>query len=232
MSELTQAKDRLEGLQALQDLTRDFTWLDDEWVLAFRISSGIGQMAYEAFYSTAACGSPLAKVCGQHYRNNKLLDNWPSSLIDTVRVSVRENGTEQAFITFNGRGKTFDSWFAKDNVVSSSWTDLQTQTANYFSIAGHLTTVRPVRRRFFVNHLYNDCPGDQGWLAVLDGQEVCQYAWPRVPANFNVPLILYSKRRNLVTFSSAADVGVADELLILVKFRDVLDCAGACVTTR
>ena len=53
-----------------------------------------------------------------------------------VRVSMMKKGTEQAFIDFNGRGSDFDSWFSKDRVTNSTWTDLTSQPTLHFSMRG------------------------------------------------------------------------------------------------
>ena len=51
-------------------------------------------------------------------------------------MALHEGGEEVAFILFNGRDSTMDSWFSKDRVLDSTWTDIKTETSNYFSIEG------------------------------------------------------------------------------------------------
>ncbi|KAK7467789.1 hypothetical protein BaRGS_00036977 [Batillaria attramentaria] len=72
-------------------------FLEDNCVLAFRATAGIGRSAYDRYVATGTNDdSPLARSalpcgcltvngslpCDRHYRS-RILDDWPSSLIDT-----------------------------------------------------------------------------------------------------------------------------------------------------
>ncbi|KAK7491335.1 hypothetical protein BaRGS_00017436, partial [Batillaria attramentaria] len=180
-------------------VSADFVWYDDDWMLAFRATAGIGRPVYDAWTdvghhdddpmtrATLPCGCTTVNgslPCDRHYRS-RLLDLWPSASIDEVRLVLYENGTEKEHLAFSGTGSDYMSWFSQERLVESSWTDLKSTTGlNYFSIAGHPSE----GRRFFINHAYNSCPNDVGWLVVKDKQsETCD--WGHV---LHVPAILYA----------------------------------------
>eukprot|EP00745_Piridium_sociabile_P027934 TRINITY_DN44962_c0_g1_i5.p1 TRINITY_DN44962_c0_g1~~TRINITY_DN44962_c0_g1_i5.p1 ORF type:complete len:253 (+),score=50.84 TRINITY_DN44962_c0_g1_i5:159-917(+) len=198
----------------------DLVWLDTEWALAFRLTTGVRQSAYDSYVDwgrnddVALSRAFLPVPCPQHYRSG-LLDHWPSRHIDQVKVSVMKAGKEVAYIRFNGTGSTALSWFSAKRVMDSTWTDLTSQPHNYFSIKGHFIPGQH-SRRFYVNRNYGSCPGDLGWLSVQDQQyDVC--SWGNLDDARPFPAILYSKKTTFARFQSA-DLGRADTLLVAVKF--------------
>ena len=73
-------------------------WLDEEWVLAFRLTAGVKQSAYDTFMDDQRDDDrPLARAflppgcltvsgaCDRHYRSG-LLNDWPSAHIDDVSM--------------------------------------------------------------------------------------------------------------------------------------------------
>ncbi|GFN98865.1 hypothetical protein PoB_002537100 [Plakobranchus ocellatus] len=100
--------------------------------------------------------------CTNHYRNKDAMDNWGN--VDEVLLAVFNKGQLVKNIVFNGRSSTPTTWFEANRVVVSSWSDLKTQSHNFFSMEGD---PRPqYKRRFFINHKYNTCQGDLGWFFV------------------------------------------------------------------
>ena len=76
----------------------DFIVYDNDWILAFRGTKGIGQSVYDAWThvghhdddpmtrDTLPCGCTTVNgslPCDRHYRS-RLLDSWPSNSIDQV----------------------------------------------------------------------------------------------------------------------------------------------------
>ncbi|KAK7467788.1 hypothetical protein BaRGS_00028097 [Batillaria attramentaria] len=74
-------------------------FLEDHSVLAFRVTAGVGRAAYDRYVTNGTNDdSPLDRSdlpcgcltvngslpCDRHYRS-RILDDWPGSLIDTVR---------------------------------------------------------------------------------------------------------------------------------------------------
>ncbi|KAK7480628.1 hypothetical protein BaRGS_00028100 [Batillaria attramentaria] len=176
-------------------------FMEDHSVLAFRATAGVGVSAYERYVATGSNDdSPLARSdlpcgcltvngslpCDRHYRS-RILDDWPSSSIDTVRLTLYENGVQQRFVEFDGSGSNFLNWFTQARVVNSDWTDISNETANFFSIAGVNFPDVPAVRRFYINRSFGQNCDDQGWLLVAEADDVCDYV-PPPP----YPVIIYS----------------------------------------
>ena len=88
-------------------------------------------------------------------------------------------------LTFNVKGTDNQNWFSDSKLThSSQWSDIKTESKNYFSISGDTTK----KRHFFINRGYaGNCAGDTGWM-VIAGKE-CD--WERGHQHKNP--ILYSK---------------------------------------
>ena len=88
-------------------------------------------------------------------------------------------------LKFNAKGTDNQNWFIDSKLShSSQWSDIKTESKNYFSISGDTTK----KRHFFINREYaGNCAGDTGWMVIAGGQ--CD--WERVHKNKNP--ILYSK---------------------------------------
>ncbi|XP_025099788.1 uncharacterized protein LOC112567338 isoform X2 [Pomacea canaliculata] len=212
----------------------DFIWYDD-WVLVFRAAQGIEKSVYDTWTAagrhdddpitrlTLPCGCTSVNgslPCDRHYRS-RILDTWPSLSIDQVKLVVYDRGVEKAHVTFRGTGSTNMSWFSLDRVVESSWDDLTpAASVNYFSIDGHATST--MLRRFFINHEYNTCAGDSGWLVVVD-RETDDCSWG---TKGHFPSILYDPQRRVVTDESLIE---ADVMAVFVKFRQIADLGEVCM---
>jgi len=54
-----------------------------------------------------------------------------------VRYSLYTDGSEVAYVEFNGTGSTNEDWFSVSRILEASWSDLDTSsTLNYCSIKG------------------------------------------------------------------------------------------------
>ncbi|KAK7488060.1 hypothetical protein BaRGS_00020651 [Batillaria attramentaria] len=208
-------------------------YLDNGYLLAFRVTPGIGVSVFDTYMRTGydddnyvarltmPCGCTSvdgSQPCDRHYRG-KVLDTW--SNIDRVRVSLYEGGEEKAFVEFDGNDSSLDNWFRRDRLVDSSWPDLSTESQNYFSIAGHARA--DLGRRFFINKSYAGCPYDFGWLALIDVNDVCD--WGKTSST---PKILYSPGSSYVHWGKGAEA-VADVMTISVKLRGIDDGCAAQV---
>lgn len=216
-------------------VSRDFIWSDDEWAMVFRATSGISQPVYDAWVNkghhdddpmvraTLPCGCTTVNgslPCDRHYRS-RLLDSWPSSSIDEIKLALYENGVEVEHVTFTGTGSDYMNWFSQSRIVESSWTDLKTaQNVNIFSIAGHDAELR----RFFINHVYLGCPGDVGWMVVKDkADDTC--AWATVQRS---PAFLYSPSSHDLNWE-AHGFREADVMAVFVKFRPTAEMSEMCL---
>ncbi|XP_066265941.1 uncharacterized protein [Branchiostoma lanceolatum] len=89
---------------------------------------------------------------------------------------------------------------------------LKTETTNSFSIIGEVNPEYP--RSFFINRNYGGCPADNGWLVVVEDDNVCEWE-TRDP---RVPHILYSKKSTHVNYMAGGhDVGTADVMVVSIK---------------
>lgn len=89
---------------------------------------------------------------------------------------VRNDGYVLREIEFDAKGSTNQSWFAKNKVLKSPWTDLGGSDEGLFTPTGHADE----QRRFFVNRPYNTCDTDEGWLVVHGSKAgaICAYENP------------------------------------------------------
>ncbi|KAK7504894.1 hypothetical protein BaRGS_00003922 [Batillaria attramentaria] len=210
--------------------------------LAFRLTAGVNQSAYDKYVDSGTHDdTPQARAsllpgcltlngslpCNTHYRS-RLLDEWPGDAIDTVRVSVYNNGQQQRYVTFNGTGSTFLSWFAQDRVMASDWTDVRDEVLHrrggFFSIEG-FKYKRIIYRSFYVNRYHDGCSNDAGWLLVAE-KDTCSY----VPSAGPFPVILFSSADTYVSLTEAGYNKQADVLAVTVKFKKtpVAAFSGRC----
>ncbi|XP_071951552.1 uncharacterized protein [Antedon mediterranea] len=182
-----------------------------QWARVFKGISRNGLSIYDAWVSGTGASSYHAHrflISNTHYRNVAIMNNWSSLSITKVRLTLySEFNKELLSILFNGVGTTKDTWFARENVEYSPWSDLTTQSVNYFSIDGQSSN----ERRFFINSYYGGCAGDIGWLIVDEGTGCIE--WQGYDSS---PVILYSRattRQNWYT----GNIGVARAMTIDVK---------------
>ncbi|XP_025104625.1 uncharacterized protein LOC112570390 [Pomacea canaliculata] len=207
----------------------------DGWVLVFRGTQGLGSPVYDAWTRTGyhddytftrasmPCGCTRTNgSCDRHYRS-LLLDFWPSSALDKVKLAVYEGGVEKAYMIFTGLGSNYINWFSADRLVQSSWKDLKSSAHSYFDITGF--SARGTFRRFYVSKNHGGCPGDNGWLNIKDAGNSC----PWETSNQN-PAFVYSKAETVINWQSAGDMrGFADVMAVWVKFRPSVNLNRACM---
>ncbi|KAK7504895.1 hypothetical protein BaRGS_00003923 [Batillaria attramentaria] len=219
-----------------------FSAADGLQFLACRLTAGVNQSAYDKYVDSGTHDdTPQARAsllpgcltlngslpCNTHYRS-RLLDEWPGDAIDTVRVSVYNNGQQQRYVTFNGTGSTFLSWFAQDRVMASDWSDVRDEVLHrrggFFSIEG-FKYKRIIYRSFYVNRYHDGCSNDAGWLLVAE-KDTCSY----VPSAGPFPVILFSSADTYVNRNEAGYNKQADVLAVTVKFKKtpVAAFSGRC----
>ncbi|KAK2559872.1 hypothetical protein P5673_017435 [Acropora cervicornis] len=70
----------------------------------------------------------------------------------SARLALYDNQTLVLSLVFNATDSNKTSWFSKNRLIQSPWTeDLQNQQQNFFSLVGDLTA----RRAFFINKIGN-----------------------------------------------------------------------------
>ncbi|XP_052078091.1 uncharacterized protein LOC127716016 isoform X1 [Mytilus californianus] len=178
------------------------------WFPVFIAFSGNGKPVLEAWNNQALCNdlptSFVTQGTSRHLRN-RIIDNWGTANIKTVKIEFFKNNHVVAWMSFNGRHTDKMNWFSRANLADSSFNDLEScSTFNFFSITGNS------RRKFFVNKSYHGCPGDDGWFVVIDQTPSCP--WEK---KGTIPLFLYTK--NFTPRNWTNDMAVpADTMIISV----------------
>ncbi|CAL1535287.1 unnamed protein product [Lymnaea stagnalis] len=192
------------------------------WTLAFRGTANTNKSVYYAYTTKQASDLSVEPGCKQvtsalpctnHYRNDQVLDNWAN--INEVAFIVYKNNIEVRRVVFDGKGTTNLNWFSRDRIKTSSWTDLKTESANYFSIDGYLNNFEKTycNRRFFINHVFDSCPGDSGWFVAIDDKTLVCCPWEAYPA---FPVFKYSRGDRYTNWSNG-DFDVADVIAVFVR---------------
>jgi hypothetical protein len=83
-------------------------------------------------------------------------------------------------LVFDGHLSTKTSWFTRERLAFSPYTDIMNATQKVFSIPGHEEVNGPTTniglRNFYIQHQHGGCPADLGWLVVISGNEdVCTW---------------------------------------------------------
>lgn len=187
--------------------------------LMFRATPGVGLSVKDTWLGNIppptaqdTCVSTETTSCSSHYRNPRV-DLWESLSIFQVTIELYKHGSKVAFITFDGKDSNINDWFSSSRILNSSWRDVTPSTIyNYFSIDGHSNC----GRSFFVNKQYNGCPGDTGWMIVLDPGPLC-CPWDDVP---NKPQFLYSAVDASVVYQGGStDLGTAEVMAVFVNYN-------------
>jgi len=106
---------------------------------------------------------------------------------------VYEGGVTKKELLFDATGTDKLNWFSESKLVNSSWTDIETEPKNYFSIEGH----SGLFRNFFINSNYDGCHNDVGWLVASTGEDC---SWENSAAHHNK--VLYSKLSTYTNWNS------------------------------
>jgi len=107
-------------------------------------------------------------------------------------VTLYEGGSSKKELIFNALGTNNLNWFSVEKLTTSSWTDIKTESRNFFSVQGDCNGLNC--RSFFINRNYEGCEKDSGWLTVSTGQWC---SWETSPSRKHK--VLYSK---LVTYAN------------------------------
>ncbi|XP_035663532.1 uncharacterized protein LOC118407208 [Branchiostoma floridae] len=188
-----------------------------DWQPVFRILPGVGgekaRDVWTAGFSKDFGSDPLLFPAA-HFKSPPV-EEWETLGVQLVKVSLYSyrQGTEVRELIFDGRDADKLSWFSKERLISSPWTDLRTETTNVFSIPGEVVNPE-APRSFYINRNYDGCPNDNGWLAVVEGGTVC--AWEK--RDKRVPHILFSRKSTYVNWTTGGDdVGTADVMVVSIK---------------
>ncbi|XP_033740432.1 uncharacterized protein LOC117327502 isoform X2 [Pecten maximus] len=187
------------------------------WMLLARFGSGNGESVYNTWTEAGRDDNSnenipneckdvnTSNTCTRHFRSG-LVDDWTALNPTEAKFSLYIAGIEEVYVTFNATDTDSITWFAQERILSTSFTDLKTNsTSNFFSISGANTY-----RRFYINKSYGGCNNDQGWIRVIDGTGVCFYENAVAEPSF-----VFS--RNNQSGVAGIDSLTADVLAIFVK---------------
>ncbi|XP_069124266.1 uncharacterized protein [Argopecten irradians] len=152
------------------------------WILLGRFGRGNGENVYNTWTETGRDDNSNSNVpdeckevntstsCTTHFRSG-LIDDWASQNFTEAKFVLYVAGVEVVYITFNATNSDYMSWFAKERLISTSYTDLRTNsTSIFFSIPGSTAY-----RRFYIQKSYGGCGNDHGWIQVIDLKGNCFY---------------------------------------------------------
>ncbi|CAH3132495.1 unnamed protein product [Porites lobata] len=184
------------------------------WTMVFKAVGGVDKNVYEVYKSDQISSEDKVKALDvtnkyrDHYKNRIVLA-WQAFDASEARVSLYKGGNSTVELKFSAKGTDNQNWFSVSKLThSSQWSDIKTESKNYFSISGDTTK----KRHFFINRGYaGNCAGDTGWM-VIAGKR-CD--WERGHQHKNP--ILYSKLSNYTKWEKKNGVGEADVLAVFLR---------------
>ncbi|XP_068748630.1 uncharacterized protein [Montipora capricornis] len=188
------------------------------WTMVFKIASGVNKVVWDVYRSTTTSAefvTAALDVTNQHqdHYKNRVVLNWDNFNATQARVSVYKGGVVQKELLFNAQGTDNLNWFSAGKLISSSWPNIKTESTNFFGIQGDCHDDDGACRSFFINKSYDGCNSDYGWIVGATSNIWC--SWETSATNqYNV---LYSKTTSYTNWNTAANVGVADAMVVLLK---------------
>ena len=99
-------------------------------------------------------------------------------------------------LVFDGHLSSKTDWFSQERLAFSPYTDLKTNSTNFFSIKGDKT------RYWFINAHYGGCDNDEGWLVFYSPGHPAGCSWDLVTD----VKIKYSRATAATTWATGMDV--------------------------
>ncbi|XP_044181869.1 uncharacterized protein LOC122962699 [Acropora millepora] len=210
------------GQHTLQEINKplpaycDQDYMGGGWLMVFKVGVNNKRDIEEMWSSNKGYNINKSEIINVHgsvqfFYKSRRVNDWESSLKPKeARLALYDNRRLVLSLVFNATDSNNTSWFSKNRLIQSPWTeDLQNQQQNFFSLVGDLTA----RRAFFINKVYNSsCSGDNGWLMATSGKN-CSYE-NRSPQR---KAFLYSKLNTSVNWEEHENVGSADVLAVFIR---------------
>lgn len=202
------------------------------WRLAFQVYNGtfytwdaatIGYDTMWALFKSEVSYTPADPSSYEPYKSS-ILQDWEEKKISVqaIKMSFIKDNREDAFIVFNGFGKTKSTWFSCDNILYASYTDLpDAHIAEKVHCPGTTTSGFPLTIQ---NKTFHDgpCFENTGWAVVADtnlGYSVCFSTY--APFDGPEPYFKYSKLTRIAT-DLTTELEWADSLEIYLQVWDMV----------
>lgn len=131
-----------------------------------------------------------------------------------VKVDLYKDGEVAKSIEFlsNPGDARTNGWMTQSNILSSDWAGVKPgMTSNYFSVAGDADG----NRRMFIQHNYDGCDKDSGWLVVQTMRRQSMCPWE---AEGKQPMIYFAPGDDNVKWQTAGAFATADSMVISISF--------------
>ncbi len=189
------------------------------WTMVSKFSNGVGGDG-NSLWNNGPFNDGDASLLNTMKSAKQYVSRFPTSFwnqngisVTAVRMHAYTADTLAKFWKYDGVGTTSINWFAAAKLVASSYSDLPAGPFNFYSIAGDAGN----GRRWYINNVYNGCPGDIGWLIVDSTADPCTWE-----TNKGAPAmrLLYAPGTTKVTWDQAVNgntVGIADALAVFIR---------------
>lgn len=198
-----------------------------EWNFAFKIATEGSEVdAWDFWQNGGSYGlgeefamDPASPA--SHFRHPILDTFFRRNEAGRVRFVLYSDGKPVKKIEWivNAGDPQAHSWMTLSNLVKSDWAGIKIgMTSNYFSVAGDYNG----QRNFFIQHNYDGCNVDSGWLVVQGKTRNEMCPWEQ---NQDQPFIMYSAGDENQTWEQAngqPDGAEADSIAVFLSFDSKL----------
>lgn len=139
------------------------------------------------------------------------------SLNHQVRVVLFRGGNSQKELVFQASEKGPSNWYSAATLISSSWSDLKTETTNVFKIESVCKHSRSCRV-FLINRQGNDCSDAEGWV-MFPMDQFCTWN----TTSFPVGHFMYSKGDTYARWSDESESKAKYCCIYRFAFQKLLD---------